>query len=98
MFDVNKLTVGEVAKVEELSGQSIAAFGTDAPMGNMLGAIAFVVKRREDRKFTWNDAMALTMTEVNEIIGVGEAEDEADPLELPSPQPEAKSPQKRGKK
>ncbi|MFC8733570.1 hypothetical protein ACFT5B_14165 [Luteimicrobium sp. NPDC057192] len=81
MFDVKKLTLGEVAKIEELSGQPITAIGEDeAPKGKTMAAVAFVVKRRQIlaaggkvSEFTWNDACSLTFAEASELIGVGKS-------------------------
>lgn len=73
MIDVNSLTLGEVAKVEDLSGQPIAAFADeDKPKGLALAALAFVWRKRQDPTFKWNDALGLTLAEANEILGIGE--------------------------
>lgn len=75
MIDINKLTLGEVAKIEELSGQPISAIGNDdAPKGLALAALAFVAKRREDSSFSWNAAQGLTFDEAQTILGLGETE------------------------
>lgn len=72
-LDIQRLTLGEVAKIEELSGQSITSIGDDIqPKGNALAAMAFVAKRREDKKFSWNDAQSLTFEEANAILGLTE--------------------------
>lgn len=93
MLDVNKLTLGEVAKVEELSGHPISAIGDeDKPKGLALAALAFVAKRRQDPKFSWNDAQGLTFDEANEILGFGQDDQEdqdAGPLDSGSPTPKA---------
>lgn len=93
MLDVNKLTLGEVAKVEELSGYPISAIGDDdKPKGLALAALAFVAKRRQDPKFSWNDAQGLTFDEANEILGFGQGDQEAaDPLDSGSPTPKAEA-------
>lgn len=82
-LNVSRLTLGEVAKIEELSGQSITSIGEDdAPKGKTLAAMAFVAKRREDASFTWNAAQNLTFDEANEILGLtdeDEQEQDADP-------------------
>lgn len=92
MSTIDNLTLGEVAKVEELSGQSVNGLADDnAPKGKMLAAMAFVVKRRSEPEFTWNEALGLTMTEANAIIAPDDedAEAEADPTEpLNSPTPD----------
>lgn len=79
MFDVNQLTLGEVATIEKLSGQSITQFGAeDSPQGSLTAALAYVVKRRSGfPMFTWNEAQGLTMTEAAEIIGL-DPDDEDD--------------------
>lgn len=74
MYDINKLTLGEVAKVEELSGHSIREFQSDqTPAGKMMAALAFVVKRRTGSpEFKWSEALELTMGQANEILGIGD--------------------------
>lgn len=71
MFDVNKLTLGEIAKFEDLSNMSINMLEKDeAPKGRALAALAFIVKRRTgDPKFTWAEAQELTIDQANKIIG-----------------------------
>lgn len=91
-MDVSRLTLGEVAKIEELSGMPISAIGDDdRPKGLALAAFAFVTKRREDPQFTWNAAQALTFQEVQDLLGLGqedEEEEEAGPLDQdPTPSP-----------
>lgn len=79
-FEANKLVLGEVAKVEDLSGQSISVLGKEeAPKGLLLAAIAFVWKKRSQPDFTWNDALGLTLDEANDILGLtADEEEEAD--------------------
>lgn len=95
MLDINKLTLGEVAKVEELSGQPISAIGDEAaPQGLTLAALAFVAKRRQDPKYPWNDALSLTFDDATAILGIdgyGEAAEGSDPLDAGSPTPEEKA-------
>lgn len=80
-MDVTNLTLGEIAKVEELSGISINAIGNEnSPQGKTLAALVFVFQRRENPKFTFNDAMNLGMDEVQEILGLNDVEDE-DPFD-----------------
>lgn len=77
MFDLQKLTLGEVAKIEELSGQSITSIGEDnTPKGLMLAALAMVVKRREDPSFSWNKAQELTFADASVLVGISTTEDE----------------------
>lgn len=83
MFDVSKLTLGEVAKVEELSHLPITVMGDDErPKGLLTAAIAFVIKRRSSPEFTWNDALALTLDQANDIVGISDDQDvDGDELE-----------------
>lgn len=83
---VNRLTLGEIAKVEELSGMSIRAMGDDnAPMGKLMAALLYVTKRRKDLTFKWDDALNLTMDEVTSMLGMDD-EPEADTAD-PTPAP-----------
>lgn len=88
-LSISSLTLGEVAKVEDLSGLPFSSISDDdKPKGLALAALAFVAKRRSDPKFTWNAAQDLTFTELNDLISLGGDEDEdADPKETPE-QPE----------
>lgn len=74
-MNINKLTLGEIAKVEELSGISINEIGGNtAPQGKAMAALVFVLKRREDPSFTFNDAMNLGIDDLNSVLGVDEDE------------------------
>lgn len=80
-LNINSLTLGEVAKVEELSGLPFAAIADDEkPKGLALAALAFVAKRRADPKFSWNDAQSLTFTDFAELISMGDDTPEPNPL------------------
>lgn len=68
---INRLTIGDIAIVEDLSGQSISALSDDnAPKGKALAALAYVVKRKQDKEFTFANALELSMEEVTEILGL----------------------------
>jgi hypothetical protein len=76
MSIIDRLTVGDVAIVEEHSGMGIAALGDEqAPKGKLMAALAYVIKRKQDKGFTFADALNLTMDEVTEILGLDEDED-----------------------
>lgn len=80
MFDVKTLTLGEVAKVEELSQLPITVMGEDdRPKGLLTAALAFVIRRREDPTFTWGEALALTLDQANEVIGIKDDADDSEP-------------------
>lgn len=65
-----KLTLGEIAAVENLSGVAIDAI-TEAgtPKGKALAALAFVVKKRENPDFTFEDALNMSMDDAMALIG-----------------------------
>lgn len=72
MFDINSLTVGDMADVERISGVSLTAMGdSDAPKAGLFMALAYVARRREDPAFTLDDAKAMTINEIGEILGTG---------------------------
>lgn len=82
MIDISTLTLGEVAKIEDLSGLPISALSDEEkPKGLALAALAMIVKRRTgEPAFSWNQAQALTFDQVGELLGLGEPEaDEDDP-------------------
>ena len=96
MFDVKSLTLGEIDKIEDLSGRSIDSIGDDgAPKGKMLAAMVFVMKRRQHlaegrppSPTDWNDALGMTMVEANEVLGI--VKDEPEETETESaPEPKA---------
>lgn len=68
-MDIKNLTMGEISKVEELSGLPIGALGEDdKPKGKLMAALAFVIKRREDPKFTLESANNMTMEEITALL------------------------------
>lgn len=87
MLDVNSLTLGEVAFIEDMAGESISGLGEDStPKGKLLAALVVVTKRRDgEPQFKFGDALALTMSEAMEAIGLGGPE-ESDPFEASDPQ------------
>lgn len=80
MIDISTLTLGEVAKIEDLSGLPIATLADEErPKGLALAAVAFVVKRRTGHpEFTWNEAQDLTFQEVSDLLGLDTDDDEDD--------------------
>jgi hypothetical protein len=81
MIDIDSLTLGEVAKVESLSGLSISQIAEDEkPKGLALAALVFVFKRREDPEFTWNKAQDVTVTEAQEYLEGAAADPDADEI------------------
>ena len=68
-MDIQNLTLGEIAKVEEVSGRAFADISDEtAPKGALMAALALVIKRRENPKFSLEDAQALTMNDITELL------------------------------
>lgn len=74
-MDINKLTIGEVALIEEMAGLPIAALGDpEKPKGKLMVALAYVINKRNDPKYTKFQAEQLTMDEITALIGTTEDE------------------------
>lgn len=74
-MDIKDLTLGEVAKIEELSGLPIAAIAEDdKPKGKLLAAVGFVIMRRTDPKFTLEQANKFTISEIQALMVSGDNE------------------------
>lgn len=68
-MDIKQLTLGEVTKLEELSGLSINSMADDdKPKGKFMAAFAYVIHRRVDPKFTFEQANKLTMSEAQALV------------------------------
>lgn len=64
-----RLTLGEIAAIENLSGVSIDSLMDEGtPKGKALAALVFVAKKREDPDFTFDDALNTDMDEAMEIV------------------------------
>ena len=67
--DVSDLTIAEVVEIEDRTGLPLDALGqADKPKGRMLQALAFIVKRRENPDYTWEEAGALKINTTSEKI------------------------------
>ena len=73
-MDIKNLTLGEIATVERISGQPLVALSDEkAFKGELLAALAFVIKKRSSPSFTIEDAQALTMDDIEDILSDGDA-------------------------
>lgn len=69
-FSIERLTLGEIAQLEELTGQSLSAMSDDsAPKGKFLAGLAWLAKRRQDPTFTYEQAQAMSMEEFSALLG-----------------------------
>lgn len=69
-IDANHLTLNDLKEVERLSGGDLQGLATGKMSADMLIALVYVVKRREDPEFSLEDAGN---------VRVGELEVEFDP-------------------
>lgn len=75
-MDINSLKIGEVATVEDIAGLPISSLGDpNAPKGKLLVALAYVINKRNNPKYTQFEAEQLTMEEISNLLGL-DAEDE----------------------
>lgn len=76
-FDIDSLTLGEIARVEDISKMSIKRFSDpDAYVGRMTAALAYVVKRRSEPTFQFDQALNLTQREVNDLLDLDSDDDD----------------------
>lgn len=55
--DLDHLTTAEIEEIEERTGQAIDSLAEKgAKKGTMLRALGFVLRKRDDPTFTWEDA------------------------------------------
>lgn len=81
-FDVNKLTLGEIGIIENMSGQPLAALSdSDKPKAKLMVALAYVIGRRGNQNYTFADAEAMTLEQITDMLDMGDDDDEE-----PSPQ------------
>jgi hypothetical protein len=73
-IDLTALTLAEIEEMEERCGMGFAKIGkalegdtsVDVPIGRLMRSLAFVLKKREDPEFTWEQAGALNVQLVDE--------------------------------
>lgn len=68
---ISALTMGELAQLEAYTGQSLTSFeDPNAPKAAMMIGLAWLIYRRQDPAFTTNQAEALTLDQVNTVLGL----------------------------
>lgn len=66
---MSKLTLGELAKVEQLAGLAITDIGEPGvPMVKVMAAVAYVWRKRTDPEWTFEATLGLTMDELNGVL------------------------------
>lgn len=98
MLDFDKLTLGEIAKIEDLSGLPLSSVADEEkPKGKAMAALAFVAVRRDpDRdNLTFAQCLDLTQDEAFDIIGLNDDEEDEEAPKAPTPtkaKPKTKKP------
>lgn len=68
-FDFESLTLEEVETIELITGSSIdQIMDAKQPKGKALKAIILIIKKRQDPSYTIEQAGALKMSEVNQLL------------------------------
>lgn len=68
-LDFNSLTLNEVEQIEAITGRSIEEIMNDgAPRGKAFKAIIWIMKRRNDKNFTLDQAGEVSMAEAAEMF------------------------------
>jgi hypothetical protein len=68
-MSMNKLTVGDIAEIEELSNLPFSALGdVTVPKGKLMQAVAYVLMRKDNPKFSLEDAGNMSMDEINGLL------------------------------
>jgi len=76
-FDFESLTLEEVEIIENLTGESIdQAFGTGKPKGKALKSFVWVIMKRDNPKFTIEEANKFTLSQALAMVQGDEAKKE----------------------
>lgn len=76
-FDFESLTLAEVEIIENLTGESIdQAFGDGKPKGKALKSFVWVVMKRDNPKFTIEEASNYTLSQALAMVQGDEAKKE----------------------
>jgi len=68
-FDFESLTLEEVEIIENLTGESIdSAFGNGKPKGKALKSFIWIVMKRENPKFTIEEASKFTLSQALAMV------------------------------
>jgi hypothetical protein len=78
-FDFDRLTLGEVAMIEDLTGYGIGALDVEKPQGKFLAALYMVARRRNgDPTYTFNKALTVEMLDAQAYLGIEDEDTSAD--------------------
>lgn len=75
-FDFDRLTLGEVSTIEDLTGYGIGALNVEKPQGKFLAALYMIARRRNgEPTFTFNKALTVEMLDAQEYLGIATDDD-----------------------
>ena len=78
-FTLEDLTLGDVEDVETYAGQPLASLAdASSNKGRLMTALAWVIQRKENPKFSLEDAKKMPMGEITKLLN---SEDEANPTQ-----------------
>lgn len=78
-IDFSRLTLGELDKLETLSGLPISALADDdAPKGKFIAALVFIASRRHNEPMTWDQCLAMPVDEASAYVGLDDEDEAAD--------------------
>lgn len=76
--DYNDLTLGEIETLEELTGKSLDEIAdAGMPKGRLMRALVYVITKRTNPAYTFEDTSKLTLDESVTMLGM--TGDESDP-------------------
>jgi hypothetical protein len=68
-MDIDTLTLGDIEDIENYAGLSFSDIGEDKPgVSKLRTALVWVLKRKENKKFTIEDARNITPDELSKIF------------------------------
>jgi hypothetical protein len=68
-MDIDTLTLGDIEDIENYAGLSFSDIGEDKPgVSKLRTALVWVLKRKENKKFTIEDARNMTPDELSKIF------------------------------
>ena len=68
-FTLEDLTLGDVEEVEKYAGQPLASLAdAESNKGRLMTALAWVIKRKEDPKFSIDDAKKMPMGDITKLL------------------------------
>lgn len=73
-FDLDQLTLGDIVDIEDVAGISFQGLDMGKPPMKVVAALVWIFKRKQDPSFTYADARAMPVSEVNQLRAVATAE------------------------